>query len=182
MGRGQGARFVQYAERAWPRVMPVYIALGSNLGDSAANIKRAFTELQKLSGKPIQKSSLWRSTPVDCPPGSSDFINAAVVIEPLPEETPESLLVKLQTLEAQFGRQPKFALNEPRPLDLDIITYDGETRDTSQLTLPHPRWHQRRFVLEPLNEIASDAILPGQIQPVIQLLLKLKTTEVLIRL
>ena len=162
--------------------MPVYIALGSNLGDSTVNIKRAFAKLQELSDITIQKSSFWRSTPVDCPPGSPDFINAAVIIEPLPEETPESLLVKLQALEAQFGRQPKVAVNEPRPLDLDIIAYEEKTRKTPQLALPHPRWHQRRFVLEPLNEIASDAILPGQIHPVIQLLLELKTTEVLIRL
>jgi 2-amino-4-hydroxy-6-hydroxymethyldihydropteridine diphosphokinase len=82
--------------------MLVYIAFGSNLGDSASNVKRAFAELQKLSDKPFQKSSLWRSTPVDCPPGSSDFINAAIAIELLPEETPESLLVKLQALETQF--------------------------------------------------------------------------------
>ena len=182
MGRWQGARFVQHAERAWPRVMPVYIALGSNLGDSTVNIKRAFAELQELSDITIRKSSLWRSTPVDCPSGSPDFINAAVVIEPLPEETPESLLVKLQTLEIQFGRQPKVTVNEPRPLDLDIIAYEEKTRKTPQLNLPHPRWHQRRFVLEPLNEIAPDAILPGQTQPVIQLLLELNTTEVLIRL
>ena len=182
MGRGQGARFVQHAERAWLRVMPVCIALGSNLGDSAANIKRAFAELQKLSGKPIQESSLWRSTPVDCPPGSPDFINAAIAIEPLLEETPESLLVKLQGLEARFGRQPKIVFNEPRPLDLDIIAFGEETRETIQLTLPHPRWHQRRFVLEPLSEIMPDVILPGQTQSVIQLLSELDTTEILVRL
>ena len=162
--------------------MPVYIALGSNLGDSASNIKRAFTELQKLSGKPIQKSSLWRSTPVDCPPGSPDFINAAVAIEPLLEETPESLLIRLHGLEIQFGRQPKVALNEPRSLDLDIIAFGEEVRETMQLTLPHPRWHQRRFVLEPLSEIAPDAIMPGQTQSVIQLLSELDTTEILVRL
>ena len=182
MGRWQGARFVQHAERAWPRVMPVYIALGSNLGDSAAYVKSAFANLQKLSDKPIQKSSLWRSTPVDCPPGSADFINAAVAIDPSPEETSESLLVKLQGLESQFGRQPKVELNEPRPLDLDIIAFGEETRETIQLTLPHPRWHQRRFVLEPLSEIAPGAILPAQTQPVIQLLSELDTTEVLVRL
>ena len=162
--------------------MPVYIALGSNLGDSMVNIKRAFAKLQELSDITIQKSSFWRSTPVDCPPGSPDFINAAVIIEPLPEETPESLLVKLQDLEDQFGRQTKVTVNEPRPLDLDIIAYEEKARKTPQLTLPHPRWHQRRFVLEPLNEIAPDAILPGQSQTVFQLLLELNTTEVLTRL
>ena len=162
--------------------MPVYIALGSNLGDSIATIKRAIVELQKLSDKPIKKSSLWRSTPVDCPPGSPDFINAAVAIEPFLEENPESLLVKLKNLEVEFGRKPKIVLNEPRPLDVDIISYEEETRATPELTLPHPRWHQRRFVLEPLSEIAPDAVLPDQTKSVIQLLAELEGMEVLDRL
>ncbi len=162
--------------------MPVYIALGSNLGDSIATIKRAIVELQKLSDKPIKKSSLWRSTPVDCPPGSPDFINAAVAIEPFLEENPESLLVKLKNLEVEFGRKPKIVLNEPRPLDVDIISYEEEARATPELTLPHPCWHQRRFVLEPLSEIAPDAVLPDQTKSVIQLLAELEGMEVLDRL
>ena len=162
--------------------MPVYIALGSNLGDSTSTIEHAFVELQKLSDRPIQQSSLWRSTPVDCPPGSPDFINAVIGLEPLEGETPESLLTKLQALEVKFGGNPKEVLNEPRLLDLDIITFDEEIRETIQLTLPHPRWHQRRFVLEPLSEIAPKAILPGQSWPVIQLLSELDTTEALVRL
>ena len=157
--------------------MPAYIALGSNLGDSVANIKQAFTELEHFSASPIQKSSLWRSTPVDCPEGSPDFINAAVAIEPLGNEMPESLLKKLQQLEIQFGRQPKVALNEPRLLDLDIIAFGEETRNTPQLTIPHPRWHERHFVLEPLNEIAGETILPGQVKSVSKLLCELETNE-----
>ena len=82
----------------------------------------------------------------------------------------------------KFGRKPKERLNEPRSLDLDIIAFGDEARETPQLTLPHARWHQRRFVLEPLNEIAPNAILPGQSQPVIELLSELDTTEVLVRL
>jgi len=156
---------------------PCLISLGSNLGDPAANIQHAFDELQKLSAVPIQKSSLWNSAPVDCPPGSPDFINAAVALEPLENETPESLLAKLQQLEIQFGRQPKSILNEPRPLDLDLITFKNETRDTQSLTLPHPRFHQRHFVLEPLNEIAPRAILPNQTQTIAQLLAALDTDE-----
>jgi 2-amino-4-hydroxy-6-hydroxymethyldihydropteridine diphosphokinase len=162
--------------------MPVYIALGSNLGDSTSTIEHAFVELQKLSDRPIQQSSLWRSTPVDCPPGSPDFINAVISLEPLEGETPESLLAKLQALEVKFGRSSKEVLNEPRPLDLDIIAFGEEIRETIQLTLPHSRWHQRRFVLEPLSEIAPKSILTGQSRPVIQLLSELDTTEVLVRL
>ena len=158
------------------------ISLGSNLGNPVANVQNSFHQLQKISVAPILKSSLWRSTPVDCPPGSPDFINAAVALEPLENQTPQSLLKKLQALEIQFGRQPKTVLNEPRPLDLDLITFKNVIRDSECLTLPHPRWHQRRFVLEPLSEIAPDAILPGQSEPVIQLLAELDTTETLVRL
>ena len=162
--------------------MPAYIALGSNLGDSIANIKRAFAELEHFSVSPIQKSSLWRSTPVDCPEGSPDFISAAVAIEPLGNETPESLLAKLQQLEIQFGRRPKVVLNEPRPLDLDLIAFKTESRDSDHLILPHPRWHERRFVLEPLNEIAAEIVLPRQSISVSELLSEMETDEILTRL
>ncbi len=155
------------------------ISLGSNLGNPVTNIQNAFSELKKLSNVPIQKSSLWKSAPVDCPPDSPDFMNAAIAFEPLENETPESLLTKLQQIEIQFGRQPKAILNEPRPLDLDLIAFKNETRSTETLTLPHPRFHQRRFVLEPLNEIAPLAILPNQTQSITQLLAALDTNEAL---
>ena len=118
--------------------------------------------LQALSVVPIVESSLWQSAPVDCPPDSPPFINAVVGIQQRAGETPESLLEKLQELEYAFGRRPKQVLNEPRALDLDIIFFGKELRDTPILKLPHPRAHQRRFVLQPLSEIAPDLILPGQ--------------------
>ena len=99
MGQWQRAGALQHARRIGLGMMSVYISLGSNLGDSVFTLERAFVELQKLSVRPIQKSSLWRSTPVDCPPGSPDFVTAATSLEPLQEETPESLIVKLQALE-----------------------------------------------------------------------------------
>jgi 2-amino-4-hydroxy-6-hydroxymethyldihydropteridine diphosphokinase len=108
--------------------------------------------------------------PVDCPPGSPFFVNAVVGLMPRPGETPESLLARLQRLEQEFGRRPKQVLNEPRPLDLDLITFGSETRTTEGLTLPHPRAHERRFVLEPLSEVAPDLILPGQSLTVAQLI------------
>ena len=116
------------------------------------------------------ESSLWETTPVDCPPGSPVFVNAVVGLIPRAGETPESLLAKLQGLEQEFGRRPKQVLNEPRPLDLDLIAFGSETRAGKELTLPHPRAHQRRFVLQPLSEIAPDLILPGQKKTVLQLL------------
>ncbi len=151
----------------------VYVGLGSNLGDSVALIQRALGRLEGLSAQPLRRSSLWRSAPVDCPPGSGWFVNAIAALTPLPPETPESLLVKLQTLEREFGRPPKRRLNEPRPLDLDLIAWGTEVRGTRTLTLPHPRAHRRRFVLAPLAELAPDLILPGQRESVSQLLVGL---------
>ncbi len=146
------------------------IALGSNQGDSRQIMLRAMQRLRELSDRPILKSSLWRTAPVDCPPGSPYFINAVVGLVARDGETPESLLAKLQGIESDFGRQPKKVHNEPRPLDLDIIAFGAEQRATRELTLPHPRAHRRRFVLQPLSEIAPTLVLPGQIKSVLELL------------
>jgi 2-amino-4-hydroxy-6-hydroxymethyldihydropteridine diphosphokinase len=153
------------------------IALGSNLGDSRKVLRAALARLQKFSDEPILKSSFWQTSPVNCPPGSPKFLNAVAGLMPQKNETPESLLAKLQALEKEFGRQPKKILNEPRPLDLDLIAFGNEIRATAPLTLPHPRAHQRRFVLQPLNEIAPDLILPGQKLIVTQLLAGLRDDE-----
>jgi 2-amino-4-hydroxy-6-hydroxymethyldihydropteridine diphosphokinase len=84
--------------------------------------------------------------------------------------TPESLLGKLQELEGVFGRRPKKVMNEPRPLDLDLIAFGEEVRNREDLVLPHPRAHLRRFVLQPLSEILPDLRLPGQTRTVSELL------------
>ena len=149
------------------------VALGSNLGDSRGNILQAMTRLEGLSERPLRRSSLWQTTPVDCPPGSPVFVNAVVGLVTGRDETPETLLAKLQTLEKEFGRRPKEVLNEPRPLDLDLIAFGYETRATRELTLPHPRAHERRFVLQPLSEVAPDLVLPGQVRSVAELLHRL---------
>jgi 2-amino-4-hydroxy-6-hydroxymethyldihydropteridine diphosphokinase len=147
-----------------------YVALGSNIGDARENVLKAIERLQKFSERPLEQSSLWKTTPVDCPPGSANFVNAVVALVPPAEETPELLLNKLQALEREFGRVPKKVMNEPRPLDLDLIAFGNERRNAPELTLPHPRAHQRRFVLQPLAEIAPDFKLPGQAKTVVQLL------------
>lgn len=168
-----------------PQIMSepsVIVALGSNLGDSPAIVREAMERLRGLAHSGFIASSLWQSTPVDCPPCSPAFINAIVLLTPLPGETPESLLDQLQLIEQEFGRRPKIVLNEPRPLDLDLIAFGMETRSTPRLTLPHPRAHLRRFVLEPLSEIAPRLVLPGQTQPVSELLAALPSDERLTRL
>jgi len=159
-----------------------FVALGSNLGDSRQILLDAMTRLQNFSDAPLFKSSLWQTTPVDCPPDSPKFLNAVAGLVPRAGETPESLLQKLQALEKEFGRRPKKILNEPRPLDLDLIGFGNKIRQSPELILPHPRAHQRRFVLQPLSEIAPDFILPGQLKNVAQLLAALPADEVVTRL
>ena len=185
MGRESKARALRHAGCAGAEVKSkvqslkskvaklAIVALGSNLGDPRRNVLQAMVRLQEFAAGPLLKSSLWQSTPLDCPPGSPVFVNAVVGLIPCAGESPESLLAKLQALEEEFGRRPRKVLNEPRPLDLDLIAFGGETRAARQLTLPHPRAHERRFVLQPLNEIAPDLILPGQAQSVAYLLERL---------
>jgi len=160
----------------------IFVALGSNLGDSAQILHRAIERLRTLSNGPLLVSSLWQSAPVDCPPGSPAFVNAIVGLTPRPGETPESLLAELQRIEQEFGRQPKKFLNEPRPLDLDLVAFGDEIRATKDLVLPHPRAALRRFVLQPLGEIAPRLILPGQTRTVMQLLGELPPDETVRRL
>jgi 2-amino-4-hydroxy-6-hydroxymethyldihydropteridine diphosphokinase len=165
-----------------PKSEIVIVALGSNLGDSRRIILEAMTQLQNFSDWPILKSSLWQTLPVDCPPGSPMFMNAVVGLRPRKDETPDSLLEKLQSLEREFGRQTKKVPNEPRPLDLDLIAFGAEIRNTPELVLPHPRAHLRRFVLQPLSEIAPDLVLLGQGRTVAQLLAELPYREIVKRL
>jgi 2-amino-4-hydroxy-6-hydroxymethyldihydropteridine diphosphokinase len=160
----------------------VFIALGSNLGDSRQTVLDAMASLQNFSAAPILKSSLWETSPVNCPPDSPKFVNAMAGLMPKEDETPESLLKKLRELEMEFGRPPKKVLNEARPLDLDLIVFGNETRHSPELMLPHPRAHERRFVLQPLSEIAPELILPGQGKTVLQLLAGLPADETVTRL
>ena len=159
-----------------------FVALGSNLGNSRQIILDAMARLQNFSSLPILKSSLWRTTPGNCPPGSPLFVNAVVGLTAMAGETPGSLLEKLRKLEREFGRLPKRVLNEPRTLDLDLIAFGAEIRKTPDLILPHPRAHFRRFVLQPLSEIAPELILPGQRRTVSELLAELPGEEMVVRL
>src|SRR5579871_736575 len=133
--------------------------------------------LLEFADAPLDRSPLFETATIDCPPGSPNFVNAVVGLAPRESETPESLLRKLQALEKEFGRTPKKVLNEARPLDLDLIAFKDESRAMPELTLPHPRAHLRRFVLEPLAEIAPDLILRGQERTVAELLAGLTSAE-----
>src|SRR5256885_13751688 len=126
-----------------------FIGLGSNLGDAKQNVLRAMDRLQRLSEFPLLRSSLWRTTPVDCPPDSPEFVNAVVGLLPPAGGSPEGLLDQLQALGRGFGRQPKTALNEPRPLELDLISFRQGKRRSGGLFLAPPRAPPRPFVLQP---------------------------------
>jgi len=189
--KNTGRTLTDSALRA-PHSALAFVALGSNLGDSRHIILDAMARLQAFSEEPILKSSLWQTSPVDCPPESPKFMNAMVGLVPRAGETPESLLAKLQSLEKEFGRQTKKVLNEPRPLDLDLIAFGNEIRpaapkrseggNSQELTLPHPRAYLRRFVLQPLSEIAPELILPGQEKSVSELLAELPADETVMRI
>jgi len=157
-----------------------FVALGSNLDDSSQLVLDAMTRLQIFSDTQILKSSLWQTSPVNCPPYSRKFVNAVAGLEPRADETPESLLAKLQALEKEFGREAKEIPNAPRRLDLDLIAFGNEVRATPELTLPHPRAHLRRFLLQPLSEIAPDLVLPGQAKSVLDILCDLPEAEAVV--
>lgn len=143
-----------------------YIGLGANLGDAAAQVRNAFEELGRMPhSRVLRRSSLYRSAPIghaDQP----DFINAAAQLETgLPAER---LLAELRGIEDHHGRTRSFS-NAPRTLDLDLLLYGRQTMNGAGLTLPHPRMHERAFVLMPLAEIAPNLAVPGR-GPIRQLL------------
>jgi 2-amino-4-hydroxy-6-hydroxymethyldihydropteridine diphosphokinase len=174
---GAGARIVRgtIADIADESDIPVcFIGLGANLdshsGSPEASLQAAFIELAALSDSPVVASSLWRSRPVDCPPGSPDFVNAVLAFRPRNASRPLQLLCELQQIENAFGRVRNGVQNAPRPLDLDLLLCGNLSMNTSVLVLPHPRLHLRGFVLAPLAEIAPGLVPPGQSLPVDMLL------------
>ena len=149
------------------------VAFGSNLGDSASLIRWAMDRLESRSKGPLLRSSLWSSTPVDCPPGSPIFTNAVAILTPSQGDSPEAWLAFLQNVEKEAGRRPKLVHNESRPLDLDLIVWGNQTRNTRELILPHPRAQERRFVLQPLAELVPGYCFPGQSLSITDLLHRL---------
>lgn len=144
-----------------------FISLGSNLPFGVQNpldiMAFAMESLELLSPAPNLASSTYITSPIDSPAGTPDFYNAVVALIPAETETPISLLHKLQAIENQAGRVRSGTKNEARTLDLDLISFKDEILNTEELILPHPRAHERRFVLEPLLEIAGkNFILPGK--------------------
>ena len=136
-----------------------YVGIGSNLDDPRVHVLEAFQDLDRLPHtRLVKKSSLYRSAPLGYA-DQPDFINAVAQLETgLPAER---LLAELQQVEARHGRQRSFA-NAPRTLDLDLLLYGGLELRTAILETPHPRMHERAFVLQPLLEISPEVAIPGR--------------------
>ena len=132
-----------------------YIGMGANLGDARSTLLQAARDITALPGiRHTLMSPLYRSAPVDA--GGPDYVNAVLKAETT--LVAEDLLLALQAIEHRHGRQRPYR-NAPRSLDLDLLLYGNETRQTAFLTLPHPRMHERAFVLMPLRDLAPAVAL-----------------------
>jgi 2-amino-4-hydroxy-6-hydroxymethyldihydropteridine diphosphokinase len=130
------------------------VALGANLGDAVATVQQALRDVAGLPETQLLKaSSLYRSAPYEAQ--GPDFINAVALLQT--QLSPLVLLHALQALELQSGRERPYK-NAPRTLDLDLIFYGDVALSTPELTLPHPRWHERAFVLQPLAEVWPERV------------------------
>jgi 2-amino-4-hydroxy-6-hydroxymethyldihydropteridine diphosphokinase len=136
-----------------------YIGLGGNLEQPERAIERALAELTAIAKTQLAAcSSLYRTAPLEVPDAQPDYVNAVALLHT--ELAPHALLRALQAIEARHGTRAAYR-NAPRVLDLDLLLYDALTIDTPRLTLPHPRAHERAFVLAPLIEIAPHIAIPG---------------------
>jgi 2-amino-4-hydroxy-6-hydroxymethyldihydropteridine diphosphokinase len=140
----------------------VYIGVGANLGDAVHTVQAALLALAGLPGCLVRaQSSLYRTAPHQAT--GPDYINAVAVVQTV--LTAPALLAALQQLEQQAGRVRPYP-NAPRTLDLDVLHYGSAHISSPRLTLPHPRWAQRAFVLVPLAEVAPDRVSAAQLQAV----------------
>ncbi len=150
------------------------IALGSNLGDSLTTLESSLTVINSIPGINLVAVSSWYRTQPIGPP-QPDYLNGCAILNV--QQTPEELLALLQAVELQFGR----VRNEKwgaRTLDLDLILYEDLIINTPNLTIPHPRIHERAFVLVPLAQIAADWQEPRTGKAIAQLAGEIDTSGV----
>ena len=146
----------------------VFIGVGSNEGDRLAHISRAMRALAEVSGvRLLQMATIAETEPIGGPP-QGPYLNTVVEIDTA--LSPTELLKELQDIERRLGREPSSQRWGPRPIDLDILLYDDWIVQEPQLSIPHPRMHERQFVLEPLAQLAPGTIHPLLQQPIADLL------------
>ncbi len=139
----------------------VGIALGANLGQRLTNIRmardmlRGLVDLESL----YLQAPIYQSQPVDCASDAPDFFNTVIEIDYIGE--PYDLLKMTQAVEFRLGREAVYEQNAPRVIDVDILYFGSGVINEEILTIPHPRMLERRFVLQPLNDIRANLILPG---------------------
>ena len=140
----------------------VAIALGSNLGDRAANLAAATIALRTLAtcGEPFLTASLHDTSPQNCPPDSPRFLNTVIDLD-YPGSDPLALLAETQAIERALGREHNPVRNAPRVIDIDILLFGDVSLKHPELELPHPRIAERPFVLLPLREIREYPLQNG---------------------
>lgn len=139
---------------------PYLIAIGTNLGDRLDNLQRGLALLrERLQPQEMRAGGLYETAPVDCAPGTQAFLNS--VIQLVAACTPQELHGHLQAIEQAMGRPSVREKNAPRALDLDLLYAGDFVSDDPVLTVPHPRLHLRRFVLQPLADLCPALVLPG---------------------
>ena len=140
-------------------VIPAYVAFGANLGEPFETLRAAAVAVGRRPGvELVAGSPIYRTRPIG-PPGQPDYANAVARVETT--LTADALLDVLHAVESEFGRVRDVRFG-PRTLDLDLIWYEGEERADDRLTLPHPRAHEREFVLRPLADLDPEVVLRGR--------------------
>lgn len=158
-----------------PMEHTAYLGLGSNLGDRELNLLRAVAEIGRLPGSRITAlSGFYDTEPVGDVP-QDNFLNAVLRLET--SFTPHQLLAELQRIETEVFHRKRTIPRGPRAMDLDLLLYDHTVLESEDLVIPHPRLHQRRFVLVPLSEMASEYIHPELGRSVAELLRELPEGE-----
>lgn len=152
----------------------VYIGLGTNIGDRKKYLQEAITQIEANEHITVKKeSSIYETAPVGYT-DQSHFLNQVIMVETSLEHL--ELLDYCQKIEQNLGRE-RTIKNGPRTIDLDILMYNHENRDLGRLRIPHPRMHERAFVLIPLNEIAPELVVPTTGEKVEDLILDLSEAE-----
>ncbi len=146
------------APTSQPLTERAFLSLGSNLGDRWGHLRRAVDQLRAGSRAPVTAvSRVYETAPVGGPDDQGAFLNVVVELAVAPGADPYGLLEECRRLEAAAGRV-RAARWGPRTLDADVVWIDGVVLDDPELTVPHPRWRDRRFVVAPLQELAPDLV------------------------